>query len=372
MHLFAFVDHVLSDIVTPALDRRFDVSRVTLLCQESELGFAYDIAGVCRNQHLPVEVVVLPPDSQPLALHQRLGELLHPPACVNLSAASPVQAALAFELAHKRRLPVMVLERRHDRLVWLSGGEQQAVNAGTDVADGLMLEDYFALYGCRVRETRYRLRQRNPQLEQLSAALAARAAGFPHELSLVNRLCNELDARQFSRRLLPRSEHFLRNWLQQSGMVTFDNIGHMRCRDAPSRLFLSGGWLEIWLLSLVARLAPYMPISDAASGIKISHQGVENEYDVAVLCNNQLFLIECKTTVPASPHHRGVGLDNLFKLDSAAKLGGLDAQAMLVSLYPPTASELSRARVQGIATLAGEGLRHADDSLRRWLLGRLS
>lgn len=370
MHLFAFVSHMTSDIITPALDRRFEVGRVSLLCHESDLGYAYDIAGVCRSQHLPVTVETLPADNQPLVLQQRLRELLQAPACLNLSAASPVQAALAYEIARKRHLPVMALDHAHDRLIWLGAADPSAPPGGSDIADGLSLEDYFALYGCRVREARYRLRQRDVRLEQLAAGLAQRAASFPHELSLLNRLCNELDARQFSRRLLPRSEHFLRNWLQQSGMVSFDHIGHMRCRDAPSRLFLSGGWLEVWLLALVARMAPHMPISDAASGIKVSHQGVENEYDVAVMCNNQLFLIECKTTAPASPRLRGVGLENLFKLDSAVRLGGLDAQAMLVSLYPPTSSEANRARVQQIATLSGSGLRQADDSLRRWLLGR--
>ncbi|WP_174874582.1 Card1-like endonuclease domain-containing protein [Vogesella oryzae] len=371
MHLFAFVDRVVTDIITPALDRRFAVTRVSLLCQETELGLAYDIAGVCRSQQLPVEVVTVPPDNQPLALRQRLSELLHGPLCLNLSAASPVQAALAFELARQRQLPVMALDHRRDRLIWLSGGEQQPLRSGSDIADGLALEDYFALYGCRLRGTRYRLWQRDLRLETLAAGLAARAATHPHELTLLNRLCNELDARQFSRRLLPRSEHFLRHWLQQSGMVMFDNIGHLRCNDAPARLFLSGGWLEIWLLSLVARMAPHLPVSDAAVGVKVSHRGVENEYDVAILCNNQLFLVECKTTAPASLGQHGIGLDNLFKLDSAARLGGLDAQAMLVSLYPPTVSEYSRAKGQGIATLAGEALLQADDTLRRWLLGRL-
>lgn len=372
MHLLAFVSRVSSDIITPALDHRFNVGRITLLCHEAELGYAYDIAGVCRSQHLPVAVETLPADSQPLALRQRLGELLQSPGCLNLSAASPVQAALAYEIARKRRLPVMALDHMQDRLIWLDAGAAPAPPGGSDIADGLLLEDYFALYGCRVRGTRYRLRQRDAGLERLAAGLAQRAASFPHELSLLNRLCNELDARQFSRRLLPRSEHVLRNWLQQSSMVEFDHIGHMRCKDAPARLFLSGGWLEIWLLALVARMAPHMPISDAASGIKVSHQGVENEYDVAVMCNNQLFLIECKTTAPASPRQRGVGLENLFKLDSAARLGGLDAQAMLVSLYPPTSSEASRARVQAIATLSGHGLHQADDTLRRWLLGKLA
>ena len=70
MHLLAFVNRVESDIITPALDRRFGVNQVSLLCHRSELGLATDIAGVCRSLHLPASVVTLAADTQPLALRQ--------------------------------------------------------------------------------------------------------------------------------------------------------------------------------------------------------------------------------------------------------------------------------------------------------------
>ena len=367
MHLLAFVDHVESDIITPALDRRFGIHQVSLLCPRSALGLATDIAGVCRSQHLAVTVVTVPPDSQPLALRQQLAALAQGAVAFNISAASPVQAALAYDLARERHLPLMSVEAKTDRLIWLLGGEHTRVHSGSDIADGLTLEAYFALYGSRIEHVHYRLSQRHARLEALAAGLAELAVARPQALSLLNRLCNELDARQYSRRPLPRGERALRAWLDGCGLVSFDPLGHMRCQDASARFFLGGGWLEVWLLAEVASLLPALPISDAAVGVKINHDDVANEYDVAVLCNNRLFLVECKTTAPTSLHHRGVGLDNLFKLDSAASLGGLHARAMLATLYPPTDSEIARAEAQGIALLYGSMLLQARQTVRQWL-----
>lgn len=369
MHLLAFVDHVVSDIITPALDRRFGVERVTLLCHRPDLGFAYDVAGVARNAHLPVAVEVIPPDHQPLALQQRLAELAQGVCCFNLSAASPVQAALAYEVARQQQLPVMSVDHATDRLIWLSGGERVAVGNGTDIADGLSLEGYFGLYGSRVVGMHYRLSTRQPRLEALASDLAQWAVRHPRDVSTLNRLCNELAADGYSRRPLPRGEQSLHDWLAATGMVSFRHGGHMRCHDARARFFLAGGWLEVWLLSRVAELAGHLPISDAAVGVKISHDGVENEFDVALISNNRLFLIECKTTAATGLHHRGVGVDHLFKLDSAATLGGLDAHAMLASLYPPSESERARAQTQGIALLAAPDFPRARAFLEEWLRG---
>lgn len=367
MHLLAFVSRVLSDIITPALDRRFEVQRVSLLCRPGDLGLAYDIAGVCRNVHVTVNVVVLPPDGQPLALRQRLKELVQGAVCFNLSGASPVQAALAYELARAHHLPVLAIDHETDRLIWLSGGEHSRLHSGSEIHEGLSLEAYFGLYGSKVIGSHYRLERRNPHHEQLAYALAQRAAHRPKAVSLLNRLCNELDEEQFSRHPLPAAEHELQQWLADSGMVTFKPDGYFRCVDARARFFLAGGWLEVWLLASVAALQGVLPLCDAAVGVKVSHDGVENEYDVAIICNNRLFLIECKTIAATGQQQRGVGVENLFKLDSAASLGGLDARAMLASLYPPTDSEISRAQVQGIALLYGEQLLQSTERLREWL-----
>lgn len=367
MHLLAFVSHVASDIITPALDSRFGIQRVSLLCQRDDLALAYDIAAVCRNLHLTASVIILPPDSQPLALRQRLAELIQGAVTFNISAATPVQAAFAYELARQRHLPVLSVEPRHDRLIWLSGGEHSPLHNGSEIADGLSLEGYFGLYGSSVLAMHYRLQRRNPHYETLAAALASRAASHPRDLSLLNRLCNEIDAAQYSEKSLPPGEGSLREWLEQCGLVNVNEGGHVRCNDARARFFLAGGWLEVWMLAQVASLAAILPISDAAVGVKISHNGVENEYDVAILCNNHLYLVECKTVAPTSHHQRGVGLDNLFKLDSAANLGGLHARAMLASLYPPTESEAGRAQVQGIAMLYGAQLPQAAAYLQEWL-----
>ncbi len=367
MHLLAFVNRVESDIITPALDRRFGVNQVSLLCHRSELGLATDIAGVCRSLHLPASVVTLAADTQPLALRQQLAALAQGAVAFNISAASPVQAALAYDLARERQLPLMSIAPHSDRLIWLLGGEHTGLRTGSDIADGLTLAAYFALYGSRIEHIHYRLAQRPQRLEALAAGLAALAAQRPAALSLLNRLCNDLDTRQYSRHPLPRGERALRHWLASCGLVEVDQAGHVRCHDASVRFFLGGGWLEVWLLSQVAALQPALPISDAAVGVKVVHDGVANEYDVAILCNNQLYLVECKTTAPTALHQRGIGLDNLFKLDSAASLGGLHAHAMLATLYPATDSEAARAQAQGIALLSGPALARAQPVLRQWL-----
>ena len=124
----------------------------------------------------------------------------------------------------------------------------------------------------------------------------------------------------------------------------------------------------MWLLVQVAALQGEFHIQDAACGVKIvSSDGVANEYDLAMLANNQLYLAECKAILPKNP--KNIGMDVIFKLDSVSQLGGLQSEAMLVVLGAPSLAEMERADLQQLEIVSGKELPQMREKLRRWIKG---
>ena len=120
------------------------------------------------------------------------------------------------------------------------------------------------------------------------------------------------------------------------------------------------------MLAQVTALQSELPIQDAACGVKIiSREGVANEFDLAMLTNNQLYLVECKTILPKG--NKSIGMDVIFKLDSVSQLGGLEAEAMLVAVGVANEAEQDRADLQQLEIINGKELLNIRDRLRRWI-----
>ncbi|AMX03647.1 Card1-like endonuclease domain-containing protein [Microbulbifer thermotolerans] len=93
---------------------------------------------------------------------------------------------------------------------------------------------------------------------------------------------------------------------------------------------------------------------------------MKNELDLALLYDNRLHIIECKTR-----HYNAEEEDAaeaLYKLATLVRqLGGIRARAMLVSHYPLNKADRRRAEVLDIQVVDGRNVRDFRSRLCQWL-----
>ncbi len=145
-------------------------------------------------------------------------------------------------------------------------------------------------------------------------------------------------------------------------------------RSSDAIGYLGGGWLEeyVWITAVNAGA------ECAAMGVEITDDYSEkgdllNEIDVAILHNNRLLLVECKT---GNIHRDGKDSDIIYKLDSlASQAGGALGERLLVSAreLEHTTSDgkmvntRARAGSHSIHTCECSELIRLGDSLKFWL-----
>jgi len=96
---------------------------------------------------------------------------------------------------------------------------------------------------------------------------------------------------------------------------------------------------------------------------------VLNEIDVALLKDNRLYLLECKTKrYSGQSKKHSEGADVLYKLDSIRDLlGGLQAKAMLVSIKKLQQYHLDRAKELNIEICCYQDLKFLEQKIDKWL-----
>ncbi|WP_053939111.1 Card1-like endonuclease domain-containing protein [Amantichitinum ursilacus] len=368
-HLIAFADAPEPDLITPALDARFKVSHVTLLADASQTSRADYIASVCRDARLQAQVLTLPHAWNPEPIRVRLKELVvaaDHAVLFNLSGANPVHSAIAHEVALETQVPAFVVNPFSDQIHWLAHAPADLPGDHGNVADKLTLESYFGVYGMEIIGYSRRLHRPKPQMDAAADVLAHLAVQHAGLIGRLNTVCSSLTPEFETRAAVPNHASLI-SALRATGLCSILPDMRLRLTQFESRQFLGGGWLEWWLLKQVEALVGELPIQDAAASVRVRlPNGVTNEFDVAILCNNHAYMIEAKTTNAGSPD-KGIGAQTLFKLDSVSGLAGMHAEAMLASLCLPTLKEASRAESQDIEIVAGAALTEVQTHLREWL-----
>lgn len=155
--------------------------------------------------------------------------------------------------------------------------------------------------------------------------------------------------------------------------------GAIAFASEEARFFCAGGWLEHHALRTLSDMRGELgrKLNDLQGSVQVKSlekrsAPVRNEIDVAVLYNNRLHIIECKTRVfddkgqPANAD--GAATDALYKLATLKReLGGIRAQAMLLSYQPVQPWHRERAKLLDIELVAADELRALPSRLKAWL-----
>ena len=133
--------------------------------------------------------------------------------------------------------------------------------------------------------------------------------------------------------------------------------------------FVSGGWLEEYVYSVVKKMSP----DDIKMGVKVEwdQKGPEpptNEYDVIFTMKNRLYIIECKTKRFEGEDREPTSADPIYKLDSLRDAaGGLFGKGMLVSYRKLTADQKKRLKVNRLDYCDGPNLKNLSQKIKEWI-----
>lgn len=104
--------------------------------------------------------------------------------------------------------------------------------------------------------------------------------------------------------------------------------------------YLTGDWFEEYLYFQIKQLES-SSISDIGTGWVIEKNGVNNEFDILYLYNDNLRLIECKTSIWLDvDEKKSIINDSIYKADSLKNKLGLFANVSIVTLSDLTSLKL--------------------------------
>jgi hypothetical protein len=311
---FCFVSDQPVPSLTPLIDPALAVRRVTLVHSPERTLHAAWLAAALARHHVESESLALADAYHLDGLRDTFAGIAarYPQGiALNLTGGSKLMTLAAWEIFDRPADRLYYIHIHHDRLDWL----RPAGLASHDIADRIKLEPYLIAHG---------LTPETPKL--------ARAAIPPSQYeNLYNRAAN------IHRRTTP-------------------------VRTPPE---VGGGWLESLVFETLRRqVGADRRIHDVARQFRVRY-GADNrlasEIDIAVLRDNTLHLVECKTGQSARGSN---AVSAMFKLAELTELmGGLRGRAIFVGTEPLGPDICERARLLGIHLVDRSGLADLKASL---------
>jgi hypothetical protein len=365
--------------ITPALDPDTKPSEVVMLVSPDMSRRADWLANVLRPAGVRVRHWELADAYDVEAIRHRVLELLiefgGESIALNATGGTKPMAIAAYEEFRQAGRPIFYVHPERDRLIWMHPSGWTA----RDLANRVRLDAFLQAHGAGLapRPAGYGMPE---ALRNLAEGLVRKVEDYQNALRTLNWHAMKAEQRkslvspeEISGALRRDDVRELVGWFEAEGLVDVRH-GRLHFADEAARFFANGGWLEQYVYAAAQALKrEHLGIQDIGRGLDVmrEHQGVavKNELDVALLAENRLYLIECKTRkFDGETDTGGAGAEAVYKLDALVNLlGGLQARAMLVSYQPLAPAILNRARDYRIGVCAGGELRELKETLRKWL-----
>lgn len=364
----------LSANITAALDRRLDAKAVVLARPAERERQAEALARVLRQRGLEAIIWPLPSAHDVAALRESFLSLVvryeRQTLVLNTTGGSKAMSMAAFEVFRGLERAAFFVQVDTDQLVWLHPSERPSFN----LDDRINLRTFLAVHGATVAATGNTHgvpAERRGLVAQLVAQRARFATALPRLNWYANASASDLESPPVRLSHLEDPDfQALLKLLAEHGLVSARR-GRLRFPNEAARFFVNGGWLEDYVYGLAFGLRSKIAIiQDLAPSVSVVRAArVRNELDVAILANNRLFIVECKTKrFGHDPDDMTGSADTLYKLDTLkGLLGGLSAEAMLVSYFPIGHWDRLRAEDLGIHVVDGPRLDAAERLLTTWL-----
>ena len=177
--------------------------------------------------------------------------------------------------------------------------------------------------------------------------------------------CTNLEQDWRSHKLYP-----LLNDLQTIELIRCDNNNVIFINEA-CRFFCNGGWLELYVYEQIKSLKTELPeIQDIRIGQKISYkEGVTNEIDVVFLADNQLHIVEVKTSYLSNKSDAANQL--IYKLEALTNTLGEEVKGMVISLYDLPDNTKNRANLYDIEITTGTDIPQLRLRIQKWVTEKI-
>ncbi|GHT89569.1 hypothetical protein AGMMS49545_00130 [Betaproteobacteria bacterium] len=361
----------------PILDKNFRPQEVVLLVSERMKEKAKSLERVLKSNGLhKVHCVDLPDsyrmDTVEAKVLELLGDYDKSDIALNVTGGNKLMAIAAYQTFHSLDYPVfyVTVDGSGSEILLLDDIQNGDYTKLTAQPTKLKLEEYLEVHGFKISDQPKDAEFDFPDLtnELINHAQYAEVLGELYfavsnqkpKDSLVMKTPESRHIYQMSRMLDLFEEHKLIQINKQKNTLTFV--------DKRAKNYIMGGWFEEHVYQVVRQLPD---IQGVAINLKITnareHVHQPNEIDIAVMKDNVLHVIECKTVNYKSDANKGKAQDALYKLETLKKLGGLRTQAALVSYLDLPSQARDRAKGSGIKIIEKQDLPGLKKHLANWM-----
>lgn len=356
IHVCLVSDQATPNLV-PILAKDFRPKEVILLVTESMKERAKWLAEVLRNNGIQsVHPIPLESEYDMSLVEDKILELFDKHEyesknmALNITGGTKLMSIAAYQMFRDLGYPTFYFTAKSNEVLLLDSKETFVLTA-----EKLKLEHYLQVHGYKPKNEICRTTQYG--YSDLTQELVQHRLKFFNEISLLNHQIGLVEPHDL-RIEVPQGQNLhnmreLLNLFEDKALLRQDGE-YLIFPDQEAKQYVQGGWFEEYVYDLVKKLPN---IQDCALNLQIEHhqKGTHqpNELDIAVLSNNVLHVIECKTANYSSRHNReeNKARDALYKLETLKKLGGLRTQATLVSYRPLPAGVRDRAKGASITLI---------------------
>lgn len=355
--------------LTPLLDNHTTPQRVVMLVSPDMRERADWLEAVIKPRGIQTQRWPISNAYDIEHIQNRVLELLdtYPDGDITLNATGgtkPMSIA-AYEVFRTFEKPIFYVHPDHDRLIWMYPNGRPA----HDLANRIKLKEFLQSYGATVTNLNHQ--GVHHDLRELGRKLASQVQTWATPLTLLNAYAA---AAKPTLSVEVRPEHL--NYPALEALIDLFRVcqclawqgKRLVFNDEAARFFVNGGWLEDYVYSLCLNLKAAHGIQDIARSIEVERNpSIRNEMDVALLKENRLYVIECKTHNDKGQTD-GKNTGAIYKLDSQKDLlGGLQAKGMLVSFNRLNDYDRQRAHDLRITVCDHDGLAQLPEKLATWL-----
>ncbi|MGD0959526.1 MAG: DUF1887 family CARF protein [Methylomonas sp.] len=360
--------------LTPILDESLRPRKVIMMVSDDMVNQARALEKIYKGRlGLQVEWVAIRNPWDAGSISAQIDKLIHPyppdGIVLNATGGTKLMSIAAYEAFYTQSKPVFYVHPERDCIIWLNSELPPR-----DLENRLTIKDYLGAYGAA--KVDYQTHGVPTKIKALTGVLIANIEKYHKALGVLNFLAmrarDTLQAKIDDKQREYPALHELISLFYEAGLCRVD-ADVLSFPDEDKRFMVNGGWLEQHCYSICRKLRNRLDIQDVACNIDLERpqgaQSVPNEIDLAVLAENRLFLLECKTKYFNEQSKKNSETAKaLYQLNTLRTLyGGSQARAMLVSYRKLDASVLHRASDLKIEVCHYIGLKRLEHVLLTWL-----
>lgn len=360
---------------TPILDERFKPEEVIMLVTDDMRIFSESLERIYQPRGVKVSRWPINDPWDIEHIRHRIEALLvtkkNTDISLNATGGTKPMSIAAYEVFRENNLDIFYVHPEQDTLIWM-----YPKRPSVDLADRIKLKEYLFAYGADKVKVQNK-KGVDSSMRELSDELVSNIQRYESALSSLNYFAATADNPRLISAEIDKSFNGNYDFWDLVDLFRQAELLHrqgdrLRFPDKNARFLVNGGWLELYAYTCCLNLKKTSGIQDVSHSVEVSRkQGrnvVLNELDVALLKDNKLYVIECKTKrFSGNGKKHSKAADVLYKLDSITGiLGGLYAKSMLVSYKKLQQHHRDRAKELEIELCCFQDLQFLQERIEKW------